>query len=125
MVVVVRILTGLLLIAHGLVHLLYLVDDVPEFDRNDSWLVPVSATRPVANVLLVATIVTSVLLGLAVWGMPGLVGIWPALAIVAAGTSLVLLVLFWNWRLMIGVAIDLAVIAVALVQPAWTNRFLG
>ena len=125
MVVVVRILAGLLLIAHGLVHLLYLVDDVSEFDRDESWLVPVGAARGVVNVLLVATIVASVLLGLAVWGMPGLVGLWPALAIVAAGTSLVLLVLFWNWRLMIGVAIDLAIITIALAQPTWTNRFLG
>jgi hypothetical protein len=38
--VVVRIAAGAFLVAHGLVHLLYLADDVPEFSMDQSWLVP-------------------------------------------------------------------------------------
>lgn len=50
---VTRIVAGLLLIAHGLVHLLYLVsepdDESYPFTLRDSWLVPESARRPVAS----------------------------------------------------------------------------
>ena len=36
--VLVRVAAGVLLLAHGLVHLLYLADDVPEFPMDRSWL---------------------------------------------------------------------------------------
>lgn len=39
MLVVARILTVVLILAHGLVHLLYLAPDVPEFSFDRSWLV--------------------------------------------------------------------------------------
>ncbi len=122
MTTVIRIVIGLLLIAHGLVHLLYLSDDVPEFSLEDSWLVPGSASRPVAMVLMGGTVVTFVLLGLAVWGVPGLAEVWPAIAIVASLLSLALLVAFWSWSLVFGVLIDLAILAVAVIRPEWTDR---
>ena len=71
MIVVIRIVTGVLLLAHGLVHLLYLAQDVPEFSIQDSWLVPESARRPVALALIAATIAAFAVLALAVWGCPG------------------------------------------------------
>lgn len=117
-----RIVIGLLLIAHGLVHLLYLTDDVPEFSLESSWLVPESASRPIALVLVWATIGAFTLLGLAVWGVPGLAGIWPALAIVGSLLSLLLLVAFWSWSLVFGVLIDVALIAIAVIRPEWTDR---
>jgi hypothetical protein len=46
--VVIRIVVGVLLLTHCLVHLLYLARDVPEFSVSSSWLVPESARRPVA-----------------------------------------------------------------------------
>ena len=46
MATLLRIVIGVLLIAHGLVHLLYLTDEVPEFSLERSWLVPESARRP-------------------------------------------------------------------------------
>lgn len=117
-----RIVIGLLLIAHGLVHLLYLTEDVPEFSLEGSWLVPDSASRPVAMVLLWATIAAFTLLGLAVWGVPGLTSIWPALAIIGSALSLVLLIAFWSWSLIFGVLINVAIIAIALIRPEWTDR---
>lgn len=117
-----RIVIGLLLIAHGLVHLLYLTDDVPEFSLESSWLVPESASRSIALVLIWATIGAFTLLGLAVWGVPGLAGIWPALAIVGSLLSLLLLVAFWSWSLVFGVLIDVALIAIAVIRPEWTDR---
>lgn len=120
-----RIVIGFLLIAHGLVHLLYLTDDVPEFSLESSWLIPESASRPVALVLMWATIAAFTLLGLAVWGVPGLTNIWPALAIVGSALSLLLLVSFWSWSLVFGVLINLAIIAVAVIRPEWTDRIGG
>ncbi len=123
MEVLIRAIAGILLIAHGLVHLLYLARDVPEFHIEDSWVVPEAASRSVAVGLITATIVASVLLGLVVWGVPWLSGIWPAIAIAAAVTSMVLLVSFWDVRLLFGIALDVAIVAVAVMQPAWTDRF--
>lgn len=120
-----RIVVGFLLIAHGLVHLLYLIDDVPEFSLENSWLLPESAGRPVALVLMWATVGAFTLLGLAVWGVPGLTSIWPALAIIGSALSLLLLVTFWSWSLVFGVLINLAVIAIAVIRPEWTDRLGG
>jgi hypothetical protein len=55
-VIVVRVVAGVLLLAHGLVHLLYLAPDVPEFSLGRSWLLPEPARRPVARVLMAATV---------------------------------------------------------------------
>jgi hypothetical protein len=120
-----RIVIGVLLIAHGLVHLLYLAPDVPQFSLERSWLVPESASRPAAMALIWATVAAFALLGLAVWGVPGLGGIWPGIAIVASVLSLALLVSFWSWSLILGVLIDVALVAVAVIRPAWTDRIGG
>jgi hypothetical protein len=120
-----RIVVGGLLIAHGLVHLLYLSDDVPEFSFEGSWLVPESGSRTVGVVLMWATVAAFTLLGLAVWGVPGLASVWPGIATVASLLSLVLLVAFWSWSLVFGVLIDLAIIAVAVTRPGWADRLVG
>jgi hypothetical protein len=73
MATLLRIVIGVLLIAHGLVHLLYLTDEVPEFSLERSRLVPESASRRVAMVLMWATVAAFALLGLAVWSVPD----WP------------------------------------------------
>ena len=41
------------------------------------------------------------------------------------GASLALLVAFWSWSLVFGVLIDVALIAVALIRPDWTDRMGG
>ena len=125
MIVVIRVVTGVLLLAHGLVHLLYLAQDVPEFSIQDSWLVPESARRPVALALIAATIAAFAVLALAVWGVPGLSAAWPILAIIASTFSLVLLVAFWDTRVMLGVVIDIALITLAVTQPSWTQHIAG
>ena len=122
---VTQIVLGLFLIAHGLVHLLYLVskpeDESYPFTLRESRLVPETARRPLALSLIAAAIVFFALLGLAVWGVPGLSGAWPVLAVVAASSSLALLIAFWDAWLSIGVGIDLALIVIALTRPGWTD----
>ena len=125
MTTVLRLVGGALLIAHGLVHLLYVADDVGEFTFDDSWLISDGSARTVGLPLMWATVVAFGLVGMSVWGTPGLVSVWPMLAIAAALLSLVLLVLFWSWSLVFGVLIDVVVIAVAVVRPEWTERLHG
>ena len=72
MIVVARIVTGVLLLAHGLVHFLYIAPDVPEFSLDQSWLVPETARRQLGLGLMVATVAAFALLALAVWVVPWL-----------------------------------------------------
>ncbi len=125
MIVLIRVVAGGMLLAHGLVHLLYLAPDVPEFSIQESWLVPNSARRAVALTLIAVTIAAFAVLALAIWGVPGLVGMWPILAIVAAVVSLVLLIAFWDTRVVLGVVIDVALITLAVTQPAWIQDIAG
>lgn len=122
---VVRIVAGLLLLAHGFVHLLYLAPDVKEFSIERSWLLPDPARRPVAIALMFATVVAFALVALSVWGIPGLARAWPALIIIACLLSVVLLVTYWNSALAIGVTIDLALATVAVTRPDWADRLIG
>jgi hypothetical protein len=126
----IRIAVGLFLIAHGLVHLLYVVPpkkDDPSFPftLKESWLVPESVRRPTGLVLMATTVAAFALLGLAVWGVPGLSGAWPLIAIVAAALSLVLLVAFWNSQLLFGIGLDVALIALAVLHPEWIDKVVG
>ena len=115
-IVLIRVVLGALLLAHGLVHLLFLAPDVPVFSLEHSWLVPASIRTPVAYTLLVTTIVAFALLALAVWGIPGLSAVWPVLALIAATLSTVFLVLFWNWQLALGVVINAVLVAAAVAR---------
>jgi len=125
MIVVARIVTGVLLLAHGLVHFLYLAPDVPEFSLDQSWLVPETARRQLGLGLMVATVAAFVLLALAVWGVPGLSAAWPALTVVSCLLSAVLLVLFWDIHLVFGLAIDVALLAVAATRPPLAEQVIG
>ena len=124
-VVVLRVVVGVLLVAHGLVHLLYLAPDVSQFSLERSWLVPEAGRRPTAYVLIGATIVAFVLVALGVWQVPGLTGAWPLLTLVAAALSTLLLVVFWNRQLVFGLVVNAALVVGVLVRPAWLERFMG
>jgi hypothetical protein len=129
MTVLIRIAAGLFLVAHGLVHLLYVMpkQDDPSFPftLKESWLIPAAVRRPSGVVLVTETVTAFALLGLAVWGVPGLSSAWPVLAIVAAALSLSLLVAFWNSHLFVGIGIDLALVALALTRPEWIEKIVG
>ena len=121
--ITVRIVVGVLLLAHGLVHLLYLAPDVDAF-AIESGRLPEQWRHPVALVLLTTTILGFSLVALSTWGVPGLAGSWPALTLVAAALSALMLVVFWDRHLIFGLAIDAALIAVAVWQPAWQQQIL-
>ena len=123
--VLVRVLVGAFILAHGLVHLLYLANDLDEFSLERSWLTPESARRPLALVLIAATVAAFAILALAVWGVPGLSEVWPVITVVACLLSMALLILFWNTWLIFGLAIDIALLAAAVIQPDWIQQFMS
>lgn len=128
MQVVLRIVVGILLIAHGLVHLLYFVtnpDPNFPFTTAKSRLLPQAQRRPVAVCLATVTILGFALLGLAVWGAPGLNATWPILAVVASAASLTMLITLWSPQLIAGITIDVALIALALTRPGWVTHVIG
>jgi hypothetical protein len=101
-----------------------LVPDVTQFSTQRSWLVPEAARHDVAVALIAAVIVASAALALAVWGVPGLAAAWPVLAVLAGVLSLVLLVAYWETQLVLGVVIDVTMVALAVLQPDWLQDFL-
>lgn len=125
MIILIRIVAGLLLAAHGLVHLLYFVANPEDprwpFTLQKSWILPEALRRPAGIALIGLTVMLFLLLGLAVAGVPGLSSIWPLLAVAGSAVSLLTLAAFWNTQLLFGVAIDVALIAVALIRPDWTE----
>jgi hypothetical protein len=124
MLVVARILTGVLILAHGLVHLLYLAPDVPEFSFDRSWLVGEDTRRPLGLGLMVGAVAAFAILALAVWGVPGLSASWPAFTLVASMLSAMVLIAFWNSHLAFGLALDAALILIAATRPHWAQQFL-
>lgn len=124
MLLVLRIVVGLLVIAHGLVRLLYLAAETPEFSFDRSWL-PRAARRPVGLALVASTVLGFAFLGLAVRGVPGLAPAWPQIAAAASLVSALLIVLFWTTRLIIGVAIDVALLLAAVTRPEWADALIG
>jgi hypothetical protein len=124
MTIVVHILAGVLLLAHGLVHLLYLAPDVDAFSIESGPL-PENVRRPLALVLMAATVLGFALVALSTWGVPVLLNAWPMLTVVVAAIiSAVLLVVFWDRQLVLGLAIDAALIGLALWQPGWLRQLL-
>lgn len=123
--VLLRVVVGVLLIAHGLVHLLYLAPGVSEFSLDRSWLLSDQARKPVAYFLMASTVIAFVLLALALWQVPRVDSAWPVLALAGAGLSTALLVLLWNRALALGLVINALLIACAVLRPAWLERFMS
>ena len=120
-----RLAVGVLLIAHGLVHVIWFAPNEETawpFHLERSWLVPEQARRPLAIALVALSVAAFVLVGLAIWGVPGLVMMWPVLAIAGVVASLAMLTVFWDRQLIWGVAIDLALLVLAVWRPGWTDR---
>ena len=117
-----------LLIAHGAVHILYLVPQPAAtsggvtwpFDVVRAW--PVSSAgldpglaRVVATALVAGVVIGFALAGLSTLGLILPAGWWPALVSVSAALSLLLLVLFFDPQLLAGIALDLVLLWLALL----------
>jgi len=118
---------GVFLAAHGLIHLGYVTpapaDPKYPFSLSKSWLITgigleEPSVRMLGIVLSALTVVGFVLTGLAATGILVPQEWWQPLTVVSAMTSFLLLVFFWNTWLVLGVAIDIALL-VALLWLRW------
>lgn len=130
---------GVFLIAHGVVHAILAAAPIPK-DPNSkpgeffattrrSWLlrglgIPDEVTRWMGISLVVAATITFILAGIGVLGVPVLHGLWQTLVVIAAGISMMLLVLFWHSWLFVGFLIN-ALILTSLVFLNWTITTLS
>ena len=133
-----RIIIGIVLIAHGLVHYSLTTVPVPapgklrtpfwpswwRKDIDPHWLaskmgLAPDAVRTLGSLLWVLTVIGFAIAGLALIFFPAQVAVWQATAILGASASLLLLVFYWHPWLPAGVLINLAVFAsLALHWPA-------
>ena len=128
-----KIIIGLFLIAHGLVHAGLAAAPNPDDPETKpgtfftsperSWLLSKvelssASVRWIGIVLVALATLGFVLSGLGVFGVPGLSEIWRTLAIASAVGSLLLLILFWHLWLIIGVLIDFGIL-IALLWLDW------
>jgi hypothetical protein len=113
----VRSVVALLLIAHGLVHLLYLLprpEDDPSypFVPETRWSAKLVGLQPSTAKMVAVTLAVAVAAVLLVSGIALFadVDIWTVAAATGALLSLALLLLFFHPWLTIGIAIDVAIL---------------
>ena len=122
-----RIVFGLFLLAHGLIHASYLSPEPPPtegapqwpFSMGRSWLVTglgldVGIVRTMGTLLVIIVVVGCALSGLAWLGIVIPAEWWPGLVIGSASASLVLLAAFFHPWIVLGFAIDGALLWIAL-----------
>ena len=129
-----KIVFGIFLMAHGLVHAGLAAAPVPNDAESKpgafftassrSWLLPriglsAPTVRWIGIVLVALPVVGFVLAGLGVLGVPGLTQVWSTLAIVSSCISLLLLILFWHPWIIVGALIDIGILF-TLVWLKWT-----
>jgi hypothetical protein len=112
-----RILIGIFLIAHGLVHSGLVAAPIPNdpnskpgaflADASRSWLLSsiglsTSAIRITGIVLVALATLSFLAAGLGVLGVSGLNSIWRTMTVISACLSLILLIVFWHPWLVVG-----------------------
>lgn len=123
---------GGFLVAHGLIHFLFVVpqpataaggSDGPEwpFDMARSWLVTgagldLNVVRVIGVALIGVVAIGFVLAGLATVGIVVPSGWWQVLVVASAAASIVLLALFFDPQLVLGLAIDVVLLWVVLAS---------
>ncbi len=130
-----KLLLGGFLLAHGLIHAMFLAPRPPAtasgpawpFEIGRSWvLTPLGldagAVRLLGVALIAATIGGFALAAIAALGVAP--GLWPVGVAVGAVASLLLLALFFHPWLVLGVAIDLVFLWAVLVA-SWSPDGLG
>lgn len=129
-----KIVFGVFLMAHGLVHVGLAAAPIPNdagskpgaffTAASRSWLLPrvgmsASVVKWTGIFLVALTTLGFILAGLGVLGVPGLTEIWQTIAVVSACLSLLLLIVFWHSWLVVGVLIDIGIL-VALLWAQWS-----
>jgi hypothetical protein len=125
---IIALLVGVFFVAHGLIHILYVVpapDEKWPFDLSHAWLLTrlglgERVLRRLGTVLMIAAMAGFVLAGLGVIGIPLLREVWRPVAAVSSVVSFVLIGLFWHRSFVFALLIN-AAIFVALVWAQWPS----
>jgi hypothetical protein len=115
--VLLRIVIGASLVIHGVAH----VEITRVWGARESatsWLI--GKADGLGNVMSMVALAGFVLAGLAL--LAGF-GVWRPLAVAAACVSLVTIVLFWDRKMALGVAVDVAIV-IAVVWAKWPGHDL-
>jgi len=117
----IKVLVGLFLIAHGLVHALYFVPPEPDYPMTagKSWLVTrvglsLSVVKPVVIALVVVALIGFILLALSHWGLLVPASWFKTLALISAVASLLLIALTWDKWFVFAVLINIGILYWAL-----------
>lgn len=113
-----RIGLGLLLVAHGLVHLLYFVpSEDPKYPMTaeKSWLVTraglsLQVVGPLVAALAIASTVGFIALALSYWGLVVPEAGFQGIAVVSVTMSMLLVAITWNNQFVFAVLINAAII---------------
>lgn len=106
--ILIRVVIGLLLIVHGVAH--WEIATVWESrETARSWLL--GEFRALGKVLSVVALAGFILAGIAVF--VGL-GLWRPLAVASAVISLITMALFWDFKMTLGVIIDVGILVATL-----------
>jgi uncharacterized membrane protein YhiD involved in acid resistance len=133
-----RILIGILLVLHGVIHAILAVVPNPSSDKPvaatffSEWagqwlrdLLSGSALQVIAIVLAAIAGIGFLAAGLAMFDVLLPHGWWRALAIAASVVSLVLCALFWNTYLIVGPVVAIGIIVVVGLLRWPTEAMLG
>ena len=123
-----QIAVGILLIAHGLVHILYSVpapDEKWPFDLNHSWLLTrlgfgEGVLRRLGTVLWIAAMAGFVLGGLGIFGVPLLKDMWRPVVAASSTVSFLLIGLFWHRHFVFALLMDVGIF-IAIVCVSWPS----
>ncbi len=123
-----KILVGLFLLAHGLLHVSYLSpkpnDPNYPFSFKKGWLAQRASNyaKLLGTLLVIVTIISYLIAGVGVWGITDIadVAVQQA-ALIGSVSSLLLLLLFWHPWLVLGVLIDVVLIYGVLILD-WTLK---
>lgn len=131
-----KVLLAAFVFAHGAIHLSYLAPRPPATAQGPTWpftierswiLSPIGVgsgvTRAVGLVLGLAILVAFTLAAASVLGVTP-AALWLPAVVVGAGSSIAMLLLFFHPWLVLGLLIDVALLAVALI-PRWSPEALG
>lgn len=116
-----KLLLGLFLIAHGLIHISYFTPkpDDPNypFDFTKGWFAALAGSRAkyVGSLLAIVAIACFILCGLGIIGIPGLENVWKVFITISTISSLALLSLFWQTWLVLGVVINAVLLFVVYI----------
>jgi signal transduction histidine kinase len=122
--IILRITVGMLLIIHGFAHY-HIATGWDARTTAESWLF--AGVEPNSLLSLGNTLSTIALLAFVFTGFIVFFGMewWRAVAVVAAIASLIVIVLFWQPNMVLGIAVDVAILAAVLWMHWPTPEMIG